>query len=287
MDIIYRYDPFEPLKLTAPGTAAEALNELRHGNRRFAEMVARMQARTEGAPAGEPLVFAINPISLGLPIVSGYAPPQTPFALVINCSDARVSTESVFDQSFNNLFVVRVAGNVLGTELLGSIHFAVKHLSSLRIALVLGHTECGAVSAAVDAYLAPEAYADIAFSYPLRSLVDRLQVAVRTAAKSLEQIYGVSARVQPNFRTALRDMAVYLNAAITAYDLARELPSTAEAPLEVVFAVYDISTVSVQAHPDGPDGGVRSFASAPTTSAAFVELVENWSRSDAIAEMLN
>ena len=286
MDIIYRYDPFEPLQLTSPDSAADALAELKQGNLRFAEMVRRMQARTEGAPAGEPLVFSINPVSLGLPIVHGYAPPQTPFALVVNCSDARVSTESVFDQSFNNLFVVRVAGNVLGTELLGSVHYAVKNLTSLRVALVLGHTECGAVTAAVDGYLAPEAYGDIAFSYPLRSLVDRLQVAVRTAAKSLEQIYGVGIRVQPNFRAAVRDLAVYLNAAITAYDLARELPSTCDPPLAVVFAVYDISTVAVQAHPDGPGDGERCFATAPTSSSAFVELVDRWARSKAIAAML-
>jgi carbonic anhydrase len=286
MDIIYRYDPFAALQITSPDTAEGALAELRQGNLRFAEMVRRMQARTEGAPAGEPLVFSINPVSLGLPIVRGYAPTQTPFALVVNCSDARVSTESVFDQSFNNLFVVRVAGNVLGTELLGSIHYAVKNLTSLRMALVLGHTECGAVTAAVDAYLAPEAYVDIAFSYPLRSLVDRLQVAVRTAAKSLEQVYGVAIRVQPNFRAAVRDLAVYLNAAITAYDLARELPSACEQPLAVVFAVYDISTVSVQAHPDGPGGGERTFATAPTSSSEFAELVDQWARSKAIAAML-
>ena len=285
MDIIYRYDPYQPIRVTNPDSAQEATDELRQGNLRFGELVSRMQARTEGAPAGDPLVFSISPVSLGLPILPGYAPQQAPFALVVNCSDARVSTEAVFDQSFNNLFVVRVAGNVLGTELLGSIHYAVKHLTSLRIALVLGHTECGAVTAAVESYLSPETYADIAFSFPLRSLVDRIQVAVRGAAKALEQEYGPTVCNRAGYKQAVRDMAVYLNAAVTAYDLGREIEPCGT-DLNVVFAVYDISTVAVQAHPDGPDGGARTFAVAPGSSDDFAELANAWARSTAISSLL-
>ena len=102
---------------------------------------------------------------------------------MLGCSDARVPIELIFDQSPNDLFVVRVAGNVLGVECLGSIDYAVANLGkSLKLVVVLGHTTCGAVSAAVDSYLAPKNYAEIAFTHALRSLVDRIQTAVRGAA---------------------------------------------------------------------------------------------------------
>ena len=66
-----------------------------------------------------------DPLALGFPAGSGAAPVQTPFALVLGCSDARVPIEQIFDQSPNDLFVIRVAGNVLGVECLGSIDYAV------------------------------------------------------------------------------------------------------------------------------------------------------------------
>src|SRR5690242_18075496 len=100
---------------------------LRAGNERFAEFVARMQRRTLGEPA-ESIVVPISPVSLGLPFMDGTAPSQTPFALVLGCSDARVPVESIFDQGFNAIFVVRIAGNVLGTEGLGSVDYAVRQL---------------------------------------------------------------------------------------------------------------------------------------------------------------
>ena len=95
--------------------------------------------------------------------------------------------ELIFDQSPNDLFVIRVAGNVLGVECLGSIDYAVANLGqSLKLVAVLGHTVCGAVSAAVDSYLTPKNYAEIAFTHAMRSLIDRIQTAVRGAARALE-----------------------------------------------------------------------------------------------------
>ena len=74
-------------------------------------------------------------------------PKQAPFAVVIGCSDARVPTEMIFGQGFNDLFVIRVAGNVLGDVCLGSIDFAVEALSeSVKLLVVLGHSGCGAVT---------------------------------------------------------------------------------------------------------------------------------------------
>jgi carbonic anhydrase len=74
---------------------------------------------------------------------------QHPFAVIIGCSDSRVPPELLFDQGLGDLFVIRVAGNIVDDAILGSIEYAVEHLDT-RLVLVLGHEKCGAVSAAVE-----------------------------------------------------------------------------------------------------------------------------------------
>jgi carbonic anhydrase len=186
---------------------------------------------------------------MGLPLFEGAMPQQAPFAAVLGCSDARVPTESVFDQSFNQLFVLRIAGNVLGAECLGSLHYAVRHLGeSLKVVVVLGHSKCGAVTAAVDAYLAPTDFGDIAFSYPLRSLVDQIQISVRAAARAFEKHEGPEIKNNADYRSLLVAAAVYLNAAVSAFELRRELHLHGGGP-EVVFGMYDLETLRVQSSP--------------------------------------
>ena len=73
---------------------------------------------------------------------------QNPFAAVITCSDSRVSPEFIFDRGIGDLFVIRVAGNIVNDEILGSVEYAVKHLG-VRLVMALGHTNCGAINAAV------------------------------------------------------------------------------------------------------------------------------------------
>lgn len=80
---------------------------------------------------------------------AGLAAGQKPFAIVVGCADSRVPPELVFDYGLGNLFVVRVAGQVLDDPSLGSIEYAAEHLGS-RLVVVLGHEKCGAVKAAVD-----------------------------------------------------------------------------------------------------------------------------------------
>src|SRR5262249_43253034 len=180
MDLIYRYDPYQPLQQQPTDDAEGAMQVLREGNVRMTEIVRRMQRATLGEGVGQEFVIPVCPVSLGLPLWEGSVITQAPYALFLGCSDARVPIEQLFDQAFNNLFVVRIAVNVLGTESLGSVDYAVGHFGdSLRIMVVLGHTGCGAVTAAVDTYLSPREYADIAFTHSLRSLVNRLMVAVR------------------------------------------------------------------------------------------------------------
>lgn len=109
----------------------EALFRLREGNDRFVS-----GARRVDVPEGK----------AGLTdLVHG----QEPFAVILGCSDSRVPVELIFDQGLGDLFVVRVAGNIVGPSQLGSIEFAVS-LIRTRLVVVLGHTGCGAVRAALD-----------------------------------------------------------------------------------------------------------------------------------------
>jgi carbonic anhydrase len=74
---------------------------------------------------------------------------QHPFAVILGCADSRVSPELLFDEGLGDLFVIRVAGNVVDDDILGSIEYAVEHLGT-KLVMVLGHEKCGAVSAAVE-----------------------------------------------------------------------------------------------------------------------------------------
>src|SRR5262249_33277380 len=108
-------------------------------------------------PGEEPrYVVQCNGLEVGMLRKQGGIPKQAPFAVVVGCSDARVPTEMLFGQGFNDLFVIRVAGNVLGDVCLGSIDFAVEARGErVKVLVVLGHSGCGAVTGAVDAYLRP------------------------------------------------------------------------------------------------------------------------------------
>src|SRR5690606_32102297 len=107
------------------------------------------------APADQEtrLTLPMYAADLGIGDFAGKVPAQAPFAAVLCCSDARVPPEFLFGQTVNDLFVVRVAGNVPSSDCIGSLDYAVAKLSSLRLLAVLGHTRCGAVTATVDAYL--------------------------------------------------------------------------------------------------------------------------------------
>ena len=176
----------------------------------------------------------------------------------------------ILDRSSNELFIVRVAGNVLGTECLGSFEYAIRNLSSdLRLVVVLGHSGCGAVGAAVDLYLAPGGYIAIAATHSLRTIIDRILFVVRIADQALERRCGPSASAEPGYRTGLWEMSVYLNAALTVHDLSRELGLTGgDGPIRVVYSVYDLAAHRVAAIPNGDP----SFAPAPRTSDEFRDL---------------
>src|SRR5690242_21637798 len=135
--------------------ASEALARLQAGNRAF----------VASAAGATPAVSPTRPLAL--------AGGQQPFAIILGCSDSRVPAELVFGQGFGDLFVIRVAGNIVAPSQVGSVEFAAAQIG-IRLAVVLGHTQCGAVTATLQALRQPENHV----SPNLRAIVDRIRPAV-------------------------------------------------------------------------------------------------------------
>lgn len=278
IDLVYRFDPAHPEVKPPPATADEARRLLEEGNRRFARWVDSCVQAQDSQTAPPSFVVPCAAPDLGMPTPEGDAAKQTPFAVLFGCSDARVPAETIFGQLRNNLFVVRVAGNVLSDECLGSIEYAVHNLAdSIRIIVVLGHTSCGAVAATVDTYLKPWGYLAKVPSPALRSIVDRLFVPVRKAAKALEGAWGAAASQKPGYRDALIETAVAVNAIQSAFNLRQELERGGKQAIKVVYGVFDLVTHRVWTAPRADAKATFReviLADAPGTLAEFEELAE-------------
>jgi carbonic anhydrase len=135
--------------------AHQALQRLREGNRRFVAEVRGRNAAPSQARRTE--------------LTAG----QTPFAIVLGCSDSRVPAEIVFDQGLGDLFVIRVAGNIVAPSQVGSVEFAAERFDT-KLVVVLGHSLCGAVQATLEELERPTG----SRSPNLRSIVDRIRPAV-------------------------------------------------------------------------------------------------------------
>ncbi len=268
IDIIYRYDPAVHSPLAAPTSPAEARKRLCDGNRAFIGLV---DLPTGGERSTRIIPFDLS--EMGVASADGAAPRQQPFAVVLGCSDARAPTELIFSQACNSLFVVRVAGNVLGNECLGSIDYAVQHLGdNLKLLVVLGHSGCGAVTAAVDTFLDPARYLAVANSQALRSIVDGLLLAVRAAAASFEHAHGKDAPKAAGYRAALIETAVSLNAAMTAKTLQHEFRDADANKVEIVYGVYHLVSREVDLLcADGYDGNPHLYA-PPANEDEFRQL---------------
>ena len=187
VELTYRYDGTEATARPRPADADAARARLDDGSRSIAAL---LESLTDGTGVAQRVIH-VDPRDLGVEGGDRRAPPQRPFAAVLGCSDARVPIELVFNEGPNDLFVVRVAGNGLGAEVLGSLKYAVDHLGgSLKLIVVLGHSGCGAVTAAVDVYLKPGEYLALADKHGLRSILDRLLVVINAAAKRMAEVHG-------------------------------------------------------------------------------------------------
>ena len=187
-------------------TADQALQRLKEGNARFVRGEARFTVRRE----------TLRELAEG----------QSPFATILGCSDSRVPPELIFDAQFADLFVIRVAGNVLGPAIIGSLQYAETHLHT-PLFVVLGHEGCGAV----DATLAHKTDGVAQKS--------RIEFLLREILPALE---GLDARQPPE---ALRRAAVEANVRHTvrrvlASEEARE--RVEEGRMRVVGAVYELET---------------------------------------------
>lgn len=189
-------------------SAAEALDRLKAGNKRYAAgktIHGNLTARRDEV-----------------------APAQMPFAMVLSCADSRVPPELIFDQSLGDVFVVRVAGNYAETGGIGSFEYAFSHFKS-PLLLVLGHSACGAVHATVDAMKTPggDAPGDIA------AIVNAIMPAAKAAAGKTSggDIYAE---------------AIAQNARDNAEKLAAQGPvlsgGVSAGSLRVVSAVYDLKS---------------------------------------------
>lgn len=248
---------------TDSGSARQRLDE---GNRAFAALLDSLA----GDEAIARRVIQVDPRDFGLAGDAGERPKQSPFAAVLGCSDARVPIELIFNEGPNDLFVIRVAGNGLGSEVIGSLKYAVEHLGgSIKIIAVLGHSGCGAVSAAVDIFLDPRRYFELATNYSLRSILDRMLVVVQASAIRMNEVFGPDVVHYAGYRAALIEASIVVNAALAAYTIDKELKSQELGDIKTVYGVYIVESREVWAPHRGtamwtgladPPIGIESFA---------------------------
>jgi carbonic anhydrase len=283
VEITYRYVGDDPSPRERPVDAESARRRMDEGSRAFADLFARLEAGTGMARR----IIPINPRDLGLLPEGAGSLRQRPYAAVLGCADARVPIELIFNEGPNDLFVVRVAGNTLGDDVRGSLMYALEHLGeSLKLIVVLGHSACGAVTAAVDVFLDPAGYLSLASKHSIRSLVDRLQIVVQASAKKMHAVFGPDISRHPNYREALIEVSVVTNAALAAHTLQREIGEEgAEDGVRTAYGVYLLTERTVWAPRCGSDE-VIGLAAPPADAQGFVEFSDAVLRSQRIAALL-
>jgi len=160
--------------------AREALRRLREGNRRFVAEVGGHETLTNEARRRR--------------LTDG----QEPFAIILGCSDSRVPAEMVFDQGLGDLFVIRVAGNIVAPSQVGSVEFAAERFGT-RLVVVLGHSKCGAILSTLEELGRPSKDQ----SRNLRSIVDRIRPSIEgLPGRGLDADALVREAVRANIRVS-------------------------------------------------------------------------------------
>ena len=192
---------------TDPISADEALRRLIEGNERFVRGEARFPTMQKE-------------------ILTQLAHGQEPYALILGCSDSRVPPELIFDAGFGALFVVRVAGNVFSPEAMGSIQYAAVHLGT-TLFVVLGHTGCGAVQAALDAKLH-----DVRERAHIQKLVDDILPGLRDIDPQISPSLQLARAVEANVRWSMRQIL----------ETPEAQARVAEGRVKLVGGIFDIAS---------------------------------------------
>jgi carbonic anhydrase len=166
--------------------ARDALQRLKDGNDRFVSNV-----RNHDSLAGE---------ARRVEVAAG----QEPFAIILGCSDSRVPAEIIFDQGLGDLFVIRVAGNIVAPSQIGSVEFAAERYGT-RLVVVLGHSQCGAILATIEELNRPT----VNQSKNLHSIVDRVRPSVEPLLRT-ELRHDPDALVRNAVRANVRVSAGHL-----------------------------------------------------------------------------
>ena len=278
VEIAYRYDGTRDSR-KRPADAEEARARLTEGSRSIAALVAQAQ-RSDGDARHE---IHLDPRDLGIAETEDSRPAQRPFAAVLGCADARVPVELVFNEGPNDLFVVRVAGNGLGAEGLGSLRYAVDHFhDTMKLVAVLGHSGCGAVTAAVDAFLDPRSYLELAQMHAVRNIVDRILVIVHAAAARLSEIHGAGVTAREHYRDALIEAAIVSNAALAAHILERDLGPRG---LRAAYGVWLIESRTLWA-PRHDGASCEGLAYPPGDGTQFERFADAVAKSERIVSLL-
>lgn len=200
---------------------AEALKRLQEGNRRFSNGTRSLE------------VF-VNQARL-----RDFAGAQAPFAVILTCADSRVPAEMIFDQGIGDLFVIRVAGNVIAPSLVGSVEYAAALLGT-QLVVVMGHTACGAIRATLDS-LRGKAQVP---SDNIRDIVERIRPAAQIVLSNAEKWAGgevdEAALIKQTVRANVRVSVDHLRHGSR---MLEELAS--DGKLKVVGAEYDLKTGAV------------------------------------------
>jgi carbonic anhydrase len=193
-------------------TPQKALQFLKEGNHRF----------QQNLKAHRDLLEQVNETREG----------QFPFATILSCIDSRVSAELVFDQGLGDIFSIRVAGNVVNDDVLGSMEFACK-LAGTKLIVVLGHTSCGAVSGACD-------HVEMG---NLTQLINKISPAVNAVEEPVDKGQRNSKNIEFVNRVADKNVDLALDAIRKQSDILREMEENGE--ILLVGAMYDIATGKV------------------------------------------
>jgi carbonic anhydrase len=197
---------------TSPAyTADEALARLQQGNARFVAGTARFP-------------------TVQKEVLADLARGQQPYATILGCSDSRVPPELVFDAGFGELFIIRVAGNVLGPSIFGTLQYAATHLHT-PLFVVMGHEGCGAVQAAVASK-----FDGTKQRSRIELLLENIVPALEDLDATLPREALVHAAVEANVRWTIR----------TILDSPEARARAAEGVMKLVGAVYDLGTGAVR-----------------------------------------